>query len=92
MESRLRKLELAGFSSALIGNVCPKQGFRKVTSTVSASSSVGFRQATHCSPAHLHLWDSLGRALGCTQIPQAGNSVCKSKHPRGKPAPCSLLV
>lgn len=65
MESRLRKLELAGFSSALIGNVCPKQGFRKVTSTVSASSSIGVRRAALCSPAHLHLWDSLGRAVGC---------------------------
>lgn len=48
MESRLRKLELAGFSSALIGNVCPKQGFRKVTSTVSASSSIGVRRAALC--------------------------------------------
>lgn len=92
MESRLRKLELAGFSSALIGNVCPKQGFRKVTSTVSASSSIRVRQAARCSPAHLHLWDSLGRAVGCTQIPQAGNSMYKSKHPRRNPAPCSLLV
>lgn len=41
MESRLSKLELAGFSSALIGNVCPKQRFGKVTSTVRASSSIG---------------------------------------------------
>lgn len=87
MESRLRKLELAGFSSALIGNVCPKQGFRKVTSTASASSSIGVRRAARCSPAHPHLWNSLGRAVGCTWIPQAGNSVYKSKHPRRNQPP-----
>lgn len=85
MESRLRKLELAGFSSALIGNVCPKQGFRKVTSTVSASSSIGVRRAARCS--HPHLWNSLGTAVGCAWIPQAGNSVYKSKHPRRNQPP-----
>lgn len=54
MESRLRKLELAGFSSAFIGNVCPKQGFTKVTSTISTSSSGGVMQAARFSPAYLH--------------------------------------
>lgn len=61
MESRLRKLELAGFSSALIGNVCPKQGFRKVTSTVSVSSSGRVRRAACFSPAYLHVGGSLER-------------------------------
>jgi len=55
MESRLRKLELAGFSPVLIGNVCPKQGFRKVTSTVNASSSGGARRAALFSPANIHV-------------------------------------
>lgn len=59
MESRLRKLELAGFSSALIGNVCPKRGFRKVTSTVSASSSGGGQRAARFSPAYLRVGGSL---------------------------------
>lgn len=58
MESRLRKLELAGFSSALIGNVCPKQGFRKVTSTVSTSSSGAVRRAARFSPVYLHVGGS----------------------------------
>lgn len=64
MESRLRKLELAGFSSALIGNVCPKQGFRKVTSTVSASSSGKVIRAARFSPAYLHVGGSPERAGG----------------------------
>lgn len=58
MESRLRKLELAGFSSAFIGNVCPKQGFKKVTSTASTSSSGRIRWGSCFSPAYLHLGGS----------------------------------
>lgn len=88
MESRLRKLELAGFSSALIGNVCPKQGFRKVTSTVSASSPRGAGLAARFSPAHLRLRS----AGGFAEIPRAGNSVQENKRWAGKPAPSSLLV
>lgn len=92
MESRLRKLELAGFSSALIGNVCPKRGFRKVTSTVSASSSGGGQRAARFSPAYLRAGGSLELGGVTLNFPEQEIQCIKTNTQGESQPPSSLLI
>lgn len=89
MESRLRKLELAGFSSALIGNVCPKQGFRKVTSILSTSSS---NRARWASPRPTSMLGAAREGGGVMlRIPEQEIQYTKTNS-QGERQFCSLLI
>lgn len=86
MESRLRGLGLAGISAALIGNVCLKQGFGKVTSTVSA-----FRPAEPHGESASPQPTSACRALGVMlRFPRQAVLCVKASAEQGShPPPCS---